>query len=236
MWCKKPKPVKPRVIIFASGTQHGGGSCLLELLKSEKDERLDAEIVAVVSNHEWGGARIYALQFHKRFEYFTGPFTARNYARIVKKYNAEWVMLSGWLKPFLGGDPRKIINSHPALLPEFGGKGMYGLHVHEKVIDAYHRGEIEYSAFSMHFVIDDRYAMGDFYDKGPVFFESPPILLRPFDDAFHLQDLIKIQQHVYEWQILNFVIHGEVRWENVNDRRSIIVPKRYEFLPRSMEK
>jgi hypothetical protein len=88
----------------------------------------------------------------------------------------------------------------------------------------------------MHFVVDDRYVAGDFYDKGPVFFESHPILLRPFDDAFRLQELIKNQQHTYEWQILNFVVREQVRWENVNDYRSVVVPERYEFLPRWMEK
>lgn len=56
---------------------------------------------------------------------------------LLKQYKTEWIVLAGFLKVvpdfLLEAYPRKVVNLHPALLPKFGGKGMYGHHVHEAV-------------------------------------------------------------------------------------------------------
>lgn len=78
---------------------------------------------------------------------------------ILKKYNPDIVVLAGFLKlvpkEFL--DEFKVINLHPSLLPKFGGKGMWGLNVHEQVIKS---GELE-SGITIHWVNSE-------YDKGKI--------------------------------------------------------------------
>src|SRR3989344_5100886 len=156
---------KPKLIIFASGKRSGGGSGFENLAKS-KD--LDADIVAVVSNHEHGGVRERAERLGVPFIYMPPPYGADYYRSIVVESGAGWVALSGWLKHVVGLDPARTFNIHPALLSQlnhrFGGPGMYGHSLHEAVKAALDAGEITESGFSMHFVTDT-------VDGGPAFFE-----------------------------------------------------------------
>ena len=77
----------------------------------------------------------------------------------LKEQQIDWVILAGflWLVPedMLAAYPDHIINIHPALLPNYGGKGMYGHHVHEAVI-ANHEKE---SGITIH-IVDNRYDCG----------------------------------------------------------------------------
>jgi phosphoribosylglycinamide formyltransferase 1 len=87
----------------------------------------------------------------------------------LKKYQVDWIILAGflWLVPseLIDRYPGRIINIHPALLPKFGGKGMYGHHVHKAVIDA----KEALSGITIHYV-DHEYDQGDiiFQAKCPV--------------------------------------------------------------------
>jgi len=159
----------PRLLVFASGTEEGGGSGFVKLVEASRDGVLQAEIVGVVSNHTNGGVRQKADGLNVPFLHFDGPFNAQNYQDHVCNTQAEFVSLSGWLKLVAGLDPRMTINIHPGPLPylgytqDFGGPGMYGHHVHEAVMQAYHVGKLTESRVSMHFVTEK-------YDEGPVFF------------------------------------------------------------------
>lgn len=79
----------------------------------------------------------------------------------LKGYNVDFIVLAGfmWLVPsyLVAAYPNKIVNIHPALLPKYGGKGMYGSHVHEAVIAA----KEEESGITIHFV-------NEHYDKGAI--------------------------------------------------------------------
>ena len=151
---------KPKILVFASGDKDGGGSGFQEMVEQSRTDPaiLDAEIVGVVSNHPLGGVYKKAKLLDIPFEYWPGPFAAAGYQSLVKKFQANYVMLSGWLKFVIGLDPARTINIHPGLLPRFGGPGMYGHHVHETVMDAYRKGKIIQSAVTMHFV-DDQFAI-----------------------------------------------------------------------------
>src|SRR6266853_3160370 len=96
---------KPKLIIFASGTKTGGGSGFENLVKSNRSKSgdLNADIVAVVSNHEHGGVREKADRLKVPFIYFTEPWTSDKYQEIASK--ADFVALSGWLKLVTGLDP-----------------------------------------------------------------------------------------------------------------------------------
>jgi len=105
-----------------------------------------------------------------------------------------------------GLDPETTINIHPGPLPEFGGPGMYGHHVHEAVIAAYKRGEITQSAVTMHFV-------DELYDHGPSIFRIP-VLIRPGDDAETLAKRVNEKERAWQSYILNRVVQRDIYLEN----------------------
>lgn len=92
-------------------------------------------------------------------------FENGNVLACLKARDIDWVILAGflWLVPedILAAFPNRIINIHPALLPHYGGKGMYGHHVHEAVI-ANHEKE---SGITIH-IVDSH------YDKGATLFQA----------------------------------------------------------------
>jgi len=92
-------------------------------------------------------------------------FRGDGYIGELKAAGIQWVVLAGFLwkvpQSLVAAFPHHIINIHPALLPKYGGKGMYGHHVHEAVITA---GEKQ-SGISIHFVDEQ-------YDHGQVFLQA----------------------------------------------------------------
>lgn len=108
--------------------------------------------------------------------------------KLIEK-EIDWVILAGFLllipKNVVEKFSSKIVNIHPALLPKYGGKGMYGMNVHKKVVE---NGE-KVSGITIHFVNEN-------YDEGDIIFQkSCPIL--PEDDANDLAN--KIHKLEYEF-------------------------------------
>jgi phosphoribosylglycinamide formyltransferase 1 len=200
---------KIRVLVFASGDEKGGGSGFQELVEFSRTQPpvLDAHIIGVISNHQNGGVRRKADALQIPFEHWSGPFDANGYRTMVEKYRADFVMCSGWLKFVRGLDPARTVNIHPGPLPRFGGPGMYGHHVHEAVMAAYHRGEMTQSAVTLHFVDDIA------YDNGPVIFQMP-ILIRPDDDAETLAKRVNEKERAWQSHILNLVVHRHIYLRN----------------------
>ncbi|MBE6118757.1 MAG: phosphoribosylglycinamide formyltransferase [Solobacterium sp.] len=133
--------VKTKIAVFVSG----GGTNLQALLDAEKAGILQSgEIVLVVSNTK--GA--YALERAKnagvdgvtvtRKECGSQAAFEARISEYLKEYGAEMIILAGFLniltEDFTKQWPRRIINIHPALIPSFCGKGMYGLKVHEAAL------------------------------------------------------------------------------------------------------
>lgn len=207
---------RPRLIVFASGTKDGGGSGFENLVRSPD---LDADIVAVVSNHDHGGVRTRAEKLSVPFEHFAGPFDAQGYRTIVQKHDAQWVALSGWLKFVHGLDPARTFNIHPALLSfdsgRFGGPGMYGHRIHEAVHKALENAELSESGFTMHFTTDE-------YDRGPIFFERR-VPLEKCVSADDIAKIVNLEEHRWQPKITNLVVHGEIRWDG-KDPSSLVIP------------
>jgi len=194
-----------RVLVFASGDDKGGGSGFQELVEFSRTHPpvLDAQIIGVISNHQDGGVRRRADALHIPFEYWPGPYDAKGYRGFVEKYQADFVMCSGWLKFVRGLNPAKTVNIHPGPLPRFGGAGMFGHYVHEAVMAAYHRGEIKQSAVTMHFVDETA------YDHGPIIFQMP-VLIRLEDDAEMLAKRVNEKERAWQSHILNLVVHRHI--------------------------
>jgi phosphoribosylglycinamide formyltransferase-1 len=92
-------------------------------------------------------------------------FHSNEVLEILQQHNIDLIVLAGflWLIPnnLIEAYPDKIINLHPALLPKYGGKGMYGMHVHEAVVA---NGETE-TGITIHYV-------NQCYDEGKIIFQA----------------------------------------------------------------
>lgn len=114
--------------------------------------------------------------------------------RQLQEQEIDFIVLAGflWLMPsfITAAWPNKIVNIHPALLPAYGGKGMYGHHVHEAVIAA---GEKE-SGITIHYV-------NDHYDQGAIIFQAKcPVL--PTDTTDDLAARVHELEYRYFPQII----------------------------------
>jgi phosphoribosylglycinamide formyltransferase-1 len=146
------QPELPRLLIMLSG----GGRTMLNLAASIRSGDLPAEIAAVVVSRECAGADA-ARDLGIPVEVIPGEIPEGDLAALAGGHRAAWVVLAGYLRrvhipPSLAG---RVINIHPALLPKFGGPGMYGRHVHEAVLRA---GETE-SGCTVH-LCDGEYDRG----------------------------------------------------------------------------
>ena len=120
----------------------GGGTNLQSVIDAVEAGALSSQIVCVISNKETA----YGLERARRHNipaYFINPkeegFDEKLLARL-KEDEIDLVVLAGYIK-ILSSDlikayKHRIINIHPSLLPKFGGKGFYGIHVHEAVLAA----------------------------------------------------------------------------------------------------
>ncbi|WP_080902861.1 phosphoribosylglycinamide formyltransferase [Parabacteroides sp. Marseille-P3160] len=114
--------------------------------------------------------------------------------RKLTEYHVDYIILAGFMNkiayPLLEAYPNRIINIHPALLPKFGGKGMYGMHVHEAVVAA---GEKE-TGITIHYV-------NPHYDEGEVIFQSVcPVL--PTDTAEDVAQKVHVLEYLHYPQVV----------------------------------
>jgi len=116
----------------------------------------------------------------------------------LKSRRIDYLVLAGFLKKIplrlIENFPRRIINIHPALLPRFGGKGMYGANVHRAVIES---GEKE-SGITIHFV-------DEHYDTGDVIFQAR-CRVEDSDSAESLAEKIHLLEHKHFPDVVESVI------------------------------
>ncbi|MFA6158577.1 MAG: formyltransferase family protein [Candidatus Paceibacterota bacterium] len=208
----------PRLIVFASGSQDGGGSGFEKLVLATENGMLCSPIVAVVSNHQDGGVRKRADRFGIPFIHSPKGRTSEDYRRIVQETRADFVALSGWLGQVEGLDPRTTFNIHPALIPSpFCGKGFHGHHVHEAVIAAYRRGEITHTGVTMHFVTSE-------YDSEVGVFFRKKVRILPDDTPDSIAAKVNRAEHKWQAIITNHVVCGRISWDG-KSAKSIVAPE-----------
>lgn len=154
--------MKKRIAIFASGS----GSNAQKIMEHFKRSS-EAEVVLILTNNP----QAYVLQRADNFEVPSHIFTRKEFyesddvIRLLKNLQVDLIVLAGflWLVPqsLLKAFPNRIINLHPALLPKYGGKGMYGDNVHKSVL----ANNEEESGITIHFV-------NEVYDEGEVIHQS----------------------------------------------------------------
>lgn len=132
----------------------GGGTNLQSVIDACESGQLESKIVCVISNKE----EAYGLERARKHDIeaiFINPKEEGYDERLLsalQEHEVDLVVLAGYLKivdsSLIAAYKGRVINIHPSLLPKFGGKGYYGLHVHKAVIAA---GETE-SGATVHYV------------------------------------------------------------------------------------
>ncbi|MFC1528852.1 phosphoribosylglycinamide formyltransferase [Candidatus Latescibacterota bacterium] len=163
----------------------GGGSNLQSIIDRSLDGSLQANVVVVISNNSGAGALKRAANHGIDAVHISAVTEGnaeavdRKITEVMKSYDVDLVVLAGYMKKIgdvlLGAYGGRMVNIHPALLPKFGGEGMYGMNVHKAVIAA---GEKE-SGPTVH-LVDSQYDHGSILAqiKVPVLSDDTPETLQ----------------------------------------------------------
>ena len=182
--------IRKRIAIFASGNGSNAEAIISYLANTQ-----DIEVVAIYSNN----ANAYVLERAKRhgisaMVFNKAKFKNEQYQNQLIEENFDLIVLAGfmWLIPekLVNAYPKKIINIHPALLPKYGGKGMYGHFVHEAVL---HNKESR-SGITIHYVNDK-------YDDGDIILQAS-CEVNPDDTADSLAARIHLLEHEHYPQVI----------------------------------
>jgi phosphoribosylglycinamide formyltransferase-1 len=160
---------KKNLAVFCSG----GGSNFKALHQHIQERHLPCQIVMCLSNNSQCGAMQFARE-HGIDAVHLSSKTAPNEDAFVQtmlseleKRQVDLILLAGYMKrvpkAVIERYPKRILNIHPALLPKFGGEGMYGMNVHRAVIEAREKE----SGATVHFV-DEHYDEGEVIIQGKV--------------------------------------------------------------------
>ncbi|GAB3419158.1 phosphoribosylglycinamide formyltransferase [Niabella aquatica] len=150
-----------KLAIFASGAGSNAQKIIDHFKHSDQ-----AEVALIVCNKP--GAGVLTIAEKEGIEYVLinkEQYKKDGYVSFLKEKGIEFIILAGFLlkipQPLIDAYPQKIVNIHPALLPKYGGKGMYGSFVHEAVIN----NKEKESGITIHFV-------DEHYDHGAVIFQA----------------------------------------------------------------
>jgi len=156
-----------KLCVLASGR----GSNLRAIINAQKKGRIRSKVRLVISNNSDSdalrSARAFNIPgFHLSQKKFNSETEFVNeFLNILEKFSIDFIVLAGYMKMINPEIIRKyknrIINIHPALLPDFGGKGMYGIHVHEAVISS----GVKTTGVTVHFV-------DEIYDHGAILLQK----------------------------------------------------------------
>ncbi len=176
----------------------GRGSNMTALVKACRSGQVPAEVSVVIASGAGSDAEKAAIDLGVPTAVVT-PGDRYGERLVEALEGCDWLCLAGFLR-ILPGEvlqkfPDRVLNIHPSLLPKFGGKGMYGHHVHEAVLAA---GETE-SGCTVHFV-------NERYDEGAVLLQKRcPV--EPDDSAETLAAKVLKLEHQAFAEALSKVIH-----------------------------
>ena len=150
-----------KIVIFASGSGTNAENIVLYFNKI-----VEAKVIYIFSNN----ANAKVLERAKNLNIPTEVFSKEEFNgdKVLQKLNSiqpDLIILAGFLLKFpqncVAAFPNKIINIHPALLPKYGGKGMYGMNVHRAVVE----NKEHETGITIHYVNEN-------YDEGNIIFQK----------------------------------------------------------------
>ena len=197
----------------------GGGSNLQAIIDSIEDGRIEAEIAVVISNKP----EVFALERAIRHGIPAVVIDHREYSTVfeytkaivnsLEKYQVDLVCLAGFLRildrALTETYPNRVLNIHPALLPAFGGKGMYGRYVHEAVIAS----GAKYSGATVHMVTPET-------DVGPILLQAIVEISDTDTPKSLAEKVLKIEHRIYP-EAIKLVLEKGISIEGMRVRRKI---------------
>lgn len=183
-----------KIVVFASGSGTNAEN-IIRFFNKKKT----AKVVKVLCNNKNAGIferckklNVACLHFTKTAFYETDTLI-----KLLKK-EADYVILAGFLlkipEKILTAFPNKIINIHPALLPKYGGKGMYGMHVH-KAVKANNESE---TGITIHYVNEQ-------YDEGAIIFQAKTTVT-PKDTAESIAQKVHVLEHKHFPKVIENIL------------------------------
>ena len=186
-----------RIALFASGSGTN-----VENIANYFNGRTTAKPACVLCNNP----DAFVLERAKRLGLESMTFTRNEFndgkkiMEYLAKHDIDMIVLAGflWLVPqyLIDAYPGRIVNIHPALLPKFGGKGMYGMHVHEAVKQS---GETE-TGITIH-LIDGN------YDKGCTVFQAK-VAIDPSDSPDDIANKVHALEYKYYPEVIEEIAKG----------------------------
>jgi phosphoribosylglycinamide formyltransferase-1 len=187
--------VKKRIAILASGSGTNAEAIMQHFINSDT-----VEVSLVLSNKQ----DAYVLKRAQKFHVPSHVFNRKTFkdtnevVALLQAENISLIVLAGflWLIPeqMVKAFPNQIINIHPALLPKYGGKGMYGMRVHEAVKAA---GEVE-TGITIHYV-------NEAYDEGQII-EQAKCAVSVHDSPQDIAGKIHQLEHKYFPQVIDHLL------------------------------
>lgn len=185
-----------RIVVFASGS----GSNAENIIKFFNHTKT-AKVTQVLSNNEHAKVFERCKRLNTKCVYISKfQFSESDYVLNLLKEEADFIILAGFLrkipKEIIDAFPNRIINIHPALLPKYGGKGMYGMHVHEAV-KANNEKE---TGITIHYVNEN-------YDEGAIIFQAKTSLSKEDTPATIAAKIHELEQRYFPRVIEDVILN-----------------------------
>jgi len=185
--------MEPLIIgVLASGR---GSNCAALLHRIEEDE-IPAKIAAVISNNQYAGVLQIARDnsipayYIERNQFETGDEFSQALEKIFDQHKINFMVLAGYLRKvpprIIRRFANRMLNIHPALLPDFGGKGMYGHAVHEAVL----KSGSTVSGATVHLVDEE-------YDHGPIILQREVLVLPNDTPDLLAARVLQVEHRIY---------------------------------------
>lgn len=195
---------KINLVFFASG----GGSNVEAILNNIESGQIRANPTAIITNNSSAGVIEKALAAGIPYYHISSVTHPDEHERtritleVLERHNADLIILAGYMKKLpeeiINQYENRILNIHPALLPKFGGKNMYGMNVHRAVLESNEKK----SGATVHIVNSE-------YDKGKILAQKS-VEVKNNDNPETLRKRVLKAEHTLYSEVISKVISGDI--------------------------
>ncbi len=184
---------------------HGGSNAQI-IIDAINNRKLNAEISLIISNNSHSKVLEKARNLELPWIHLSGKTNPNNlddaFLEVLKKFDVNLVCLAGYMKKLgpktISAYNNKILNIHPSLLPKHGGKGMYGMKVHESVLHS----KDKTTGATIHLINSE-------HDKGKIIAQKE-LLILPNDNVNSLSNRVLKLEHKIYIETLQKIISGQI--------------------------
>jgi len=190
-----------KIVVFASGS----GTNFINICNNLKN----GKVVLLISNNPKCGAVKYAIQHNidceiiNDFRYPIKKNRNIEYEIVLNHYKPDLILLAGFMKKIPNNVielyANKIMNIHPSLLPKYGGKGFYGMKVHEAVM----KSKDKFTGVTIHFINDQ-------YDRGPII-KQERVIIKNYDNAFTLSKRVLKKEYSLYLEVVDLFCRDKIQ-------------------------